>query len=331
MKRTLCLLLALAAALLSGCADKTAAQAEKTTVTYYDYFDTVTSVSVYGASEVQINKIVDGTFGRLHAVFDAYAPHDGISGLYALNHAGGEWVTVEPELMTLIDLCATWRGEAPELDITYGALFELWRAFRDGERELPTEEELRAASAHSGWENVEIDRAGGRVRLDDPEMSLDLGAVAKGYASGILGKAIADAGYESYLVDAGGNVMTGAREKPFVIGVTNPRGDGILMKLSMENMAAVTSGDYQRYREYEGVRYHHLIDVSTLYPANNGTIQVTVLNTDSGYADFLSTTLFIMNYEEARAFADGHGIEAIWVMADGTTHMTDGARGMVVD
>ena len=314
--------------LLAGCENQSAQSVRET---YLDLFDTVTTLTVYAADEADVSQIAQDSYARLNDVFDAYAPHEGVDGLYQLNSADGEWATVDADLMNLLLLCRSWRDRAPELDVTRGALFELWRAFRDGERGLPTYDELAAAYAHGGWENVEIDEAGLRARLLDPEMRLDLGAVAKGYSAGKLAEALEAAGYESYIIDAGGNVVTGAREDPFVIGVTNPRGDGLVLKLSMEHRAAVTSGDYQRYRELDGVRYHHIIDTATLYPADHGIAQVTVVSPDSAYADFLSTTIFLMDYEAGRAFADEKGLCVVWVTTGGEILMTDSARRMVVD
>jgi thiamine biosynthesis lipoprotein len=126
-------------------------------------------------------------------------------------------------------------------------------------------------------------------------------------------------------------VVAGEREKPFVIGVKNPRADGLILKLSMKDMAAVSSGDYQRLREYEGKRYHHIIDIGTLYPADYGIAQVTLIVPDSAFADFLSTTIFLMDYDTGRAFAEENGHSVVWVMDDGEIRMTDVAKGMAVN
>lgn len=328
LKKTVVFSLIFVLALLTGCEKQGAGSVR---ATYLDLFDTVTTLTVYAAGEADVSRIVQDSYARLNDVFDAYAPHEGVDGLYQLNRAGGEWTAVDADLLNLILLCRSWREVAPELDVTRGALFELWRAFRDGERDLPTYDELSAAYAHGGWENVEIDEAGSRARILDPEMRIDLGAVAKGYSAGKLAEALEAAGFDSYIIDAGGNVVTGARKDPFVIGVTNPRGDGLVLKLSMENMAAVTSGDYQRYRELNGVRYHHIIDTATLYPADHGIAQVTVISTDSAYADFLSTTIFLMDYDAGRAFADENGLSVVWVTDGGEILTTDGAQQMVVN
>ncbi len=328
LRKAIALLLIFSLSFLAGCGKRNAESVKRT---YLDLFDTVTAVTVYDADEDDVSQIVSDTYARLNSVFDAYAPHEGVNGLYRLNAADGEWVPVDANLLDLLLLCRSWRDISGELDVTRGALFELWRAFREGERTLPTREELSEALSHGGWENVEIDEAGSRVRLLDPAMRIDVGAVAKGYSAGKLAEAFEAAGYSSYIIDAGGNVVSGEREKPFVIGITNPRGEGLVLKLSMEDMAAVSSGDYQRYREYEGKRYHHIIDVETLYPAEYGIAQVTVVAPDSAVADFFSTTIFLMDYEAGRAFADENGLSVVWVMDDGELRTTGGAREMVVN
>ncbi|MDR1516414.1 MAG: FAD:protein FMN transferase, partial [Synergistaceae bacterium] len=114
------------------------------------------------------------------------------------------------------------------------------------------------------------------------------------------------------------------------IGVQAPdwadRADaGIIDVLSLTEGAAVTSGNYQRYFISGGVRYHHIIDPKTLFPAK-GVKTVTVLHPDSTAADVLSTAAFILPYPEARAMLASHGAEAMWIMEDGRREMTDGYR-----
>ncbi|MGI6240240.1 MAG: FAD:protein FMN transferase [Christensenellales bacterium] len=324
----ICLMAIVALIALAGCTPK---NAEPVKFSSFDYFDTVTDVTVYGADEAEIARIYHAVYGRLHHVFDAFYPHTGVNGVYQLNRAGGEWAAVEPELLDLLLLCRDWQEVADATDVTQGALFRLWHAFRSEGGDLPTDAALEEAARHGGWALVEIDEENARVRLNDPNAALDLGAVAKGYAAGKLGEAIEGAGYQTYIIDAGGNVVAGYRERPFVVGVTDPINGGMLMRLSMNNLAAVTSGDYQRYREYEGVRYHHIVDTKTLRPADTGIRQVTVIHADSGFADYLSTSLFLMDYESGRAFCEDQGIDAIWLLEGGAVEMTEGARGLAVD
>ena len=163
---------------------------------------------------------------------------------------------------------------------------------------------------------MEIQPAAGTVRLKDPDMSLDLGAVAKGYAAG---KVARELGEENLLIDAGGNIVAlgrpGDGRAAWDIGVSNPEG-GTLCVVPISNGCAVTSGGSLRYFTVDGVSYHHIIDPDTLYPADLYQ-QVTVFCTDSALADWLSTSAFLLEYESSRALVESVGAQGIWILPDG--------------
>jgi len=328
MKCAKCLILLTAVAcVLSGCR-KSDAQFSQT---YYGAFDTVVALTTCAPDRAAFDRIASDFSDRLfalHAAFDRYQPHPGVNGLYALNAAGGQWVEVEPELYDLLLKCREWRALGGErVNPALGNLFELWHRFRDAGEGVPSPEALEAAAGHSDFSALELE--GGRARLSDPEVTLDLGAVAKGYAAGLLGELVSGT-TDCYLIDAGGNVVAG--RKPggaWRVGVRNPDGGDVLAVLNLTDACAVTSGDYQRYYEVDGVRYHHLIDPDTRMPGHFMR-QVTVLAGDSGYADYLSTLLFLSPPGDALALAEAlEGVEAIFVLNDGTIQRTSGVGGLV--
>lgn len=323
MKRFLTYMLAACLALLAGCAreDRIATREYVS----WEYFDTLISVEYAGGD---LDDIISGVLERQHAVFDMHAPHAGVYGVYALNAAGGEWVSVEPELMELLLLCRKWGGISPATDVTQGCLYALWHDFREG-GELPTDARLITARTAGGWENVEIDEAEGRVRLLDTDTRIDMGAVAKGYACGRLADVLEANGCAEYLICAGGSVTAGRRAQAYSIGVADPDGEGVSLIMEFTGLSAVTSGGYQRYREAGGVRYHHLIDVETLYPGEHGVLQATVICADPALGDFMSTCLFLTDYEKGRQLAEAAGVDAIWILEDGRVEMTDGARDLL--
>ena len=323
MKRFLTFLLAACLALLAGCARKDSAVARE--YVSWDYFDTLISIEYAGEN---LDHLISGVLERQHAVFDMHSPHAGVNGVYALNAAGGEWVSVEPELMELLLLCREWGGISRATDVTQGCLYALWHDFREG-GELPTALQLSAARAAGGWENVEIDELGGRVRLLDADTRIDMGAVAKGYACRMLAGALEANGCAEYLISAGGSVTAGRRAPAYSIGVADPSGEGIALIMEFTELSAVTSGGYQRYRELDGMRYHHLIDVDTLYPGAHGVLQATVICADPALGDFMSTCLFLTDYEEGRYLAEKAGVDAIWILEDGRVEMTDGAQDLL--
>lgn len=324
-----CAALAAALVLLSGCSRS---GPERKKYTYYDAFDTVISLTVY--DDDFSPEVFEERLAYLDGVFDAYEPHEGIAGVYALNHAGGEWLEVAPELYALLEACQeNYARFDRRVNILMGNLTGLWRRYREAGVAIPDARELAAAAAHTDPTGLELDGEG-RARMTDPQSTLDVGAVAKGYAVELLAQML-EQDLSSFLIDAGGNVRAGGKpldgRESWTVGVQDPSdASRYVCKLALSNMSAVTSGGYQRCYEVDGVRYHHLIDPDTYMPANY-VLQVTILTEDSLLADYLSTEAFLLPYERSRARIDAlEGVEAIWVQYDGTVEMTDGARAMTV-
>ena len=208
------------------------------------------------------------------------------------------------------------------------------------EAKLPPMEELQSAAAHMKMEDIIVDKENSTVYLADPEMSLNVGAVAKGYATEIVAREIKAAGLQSAIISAGGNVRTigkpldGVRER-WGIGIQNPdrltvtAEENLLDTVFIEEASVVSSGDYQRYYMVDGKRIHHLIDPKTLMPADYYRA-VTIVTKDSGLADFLSTVVFIQPFEQSYAFVESmEGTEALWVLKDGTVKLSTGMGSML--
>ena len=160
--------------------------------------------------------------------------------------------------------------------------------------------------------------------LEDPDMRLDVGAIAKGWAA----QRVSEVAPEGLLISVGGNVCaTGPKDSqgtPWVVGVQDPKGgDAYLHTLYLTKGSIVTSGDYQRAYMVDGQLYHHIIDPHTLYP---GTLwrAVTVVCEDSGLADALSTALFLLPQADGQALLDKCGAQAMWVAADGSIAYSSG-------
>ena len=143
-----------------------------------------------------------------------------------------------------------------------------------------------------------------------------MGAITKGYVTEKVGKYLEDNGINYYLINAGGNVKVGKSNKGYYnIGIASPISDETFEIVKDENISVVTSGGYERFYEYDGVKYHHIINPNTKYPADYMK-SVTVIGKDSGLCDILSTTLFLMDIDEGKEFIKDYDVKVIWFTND---------------
>ncbi len=259
-----------------------------------------------------------------HKLFDIYHTYDGIINIKSLNdNAGGEALEVPPRLFDLLEYSKQmYTLTAGEVNIAMGAVLGIWHEYREEGTAVPDKALLESAAAHTDIDKLILDRENMTVTLADSEMSLDVGAVAKGYAAEKIAGRLTKAGYSSFVLDLGGNLRA-VGSKPdgtaWKTGVKNPdpMAQSYLYEFELADLSAVTSGDYERYYTVDGKKYHHIIDKDTLMPSEHFA-SVTVIAEHSGLADALSTALFNMTYEEGLALVNSlENIKAIWYTSDG--------------
>lgn len=320
----------------------------------YGVFDTIISLSTDGMSEEEAEKTfdrVEDRFRALHTLFDRYTPDDGVKNLAVVNRdAGDHPVAVSEELYNLVKFSKDATKEiSPKVDIAMGTVIDVWNSHREGHEggiegqtpagekaTLPTDEELQEAAKHANLDDVILNDKDHTISFKDPQLRLDVGAVAKGYATEIIAKELEADGVKHFLISAGGNVRLIGRpadpkKKEYVIGIQNPDvltdaegGGNVLDILYVDGTSVVSSGDYQRFYIVDGKLYHHIIDPDTLYPGTHFRA-VTLVTKDSGRADFLSTAVFLLPYEEGRRLVENlDGVEAYWVFPDGRKEWTKG-------
>ncbi len=339
MKRTVAVFLAavslLSLALFSSCTTKK--QFSKTDVTV---FDTQTVILGWETDEKSFGNRADRILERLsllHSYYDIYHEYDGINNLKTVNdNAGAAPVTVSREIIDLI----LYSKEMYELtegktNIAMGSVLSIWHEYRERGIEdpdnaaVPSIEELSQASHHTDIDRVIVDSEAMTVYLEDSEMSLDVGAVAKGYAVELVARELEAEGLSGYALSVGGNVRCigeKANGDRWEIGVQNPdlfSSQAYFTKVYLTDQSLVTSGNYQRFYTVAEKQYHHIIDPKTLFPKDEYA-SVSVIAGHSGLADALSTALFNMSYDEGLALAEKEGAEVAWVYPDGTVRMTEG-------
>ncbi|MDW7670218.1 MAG: FAD:protein FMN transferase [Bacillota bacterium] len=319
---------------------------QRHTDTFFDTFDTLIQVIAYTRSEEEFNAYfnqIHQRFQELHQLYDIYNDYPGVNNIKTVNdQAGMAPVAVHDDLINLILFAREWHDKtAGRTNIALGPVLKIWHDYRDeglfdpSSAQLPPLEDLEWAAQFTDIHQVEVDEAAGTVYLPDPRMRLDIGGVAKGYAVELAIREVEAAGLESVIISAGGNVRALGRpfddeRETWTVGLHDPEasmfadGNTLLGTVSITNASVVTSGDYQRFYIVDGKPVHHLIDPTTLMPGNYYRA-VTVVIEDSGLADYFSTELFLLPFDDSFAMAESiDGLEAIWVLPDGTIEMTDG-------
>lgn len=334
MKKVMCVLLA-AVGLLAACAP-----AQNTSRSFFGSFDTMVTVTARGLSPADFDRlyaIVEGEFTRLHRLYSAFENTPG--GIGDINAQAGAAANAAPEVLELL---AFWQAQdasiTRQVNPLLGEVTALWRAKREsalqgGPAKLPDDAALQAAGALAKSGVLMLDESAQTITLP-PGVRLDAGAIAKGYAVRLATQAAQAAGFNSFIINAGGNIMAAgapSEQTAWQVGIEAPDNFGaesLACIVSLENMAVATSGDYQRYYQVDGVRYCHIIAPDTLYPPRYCRA-VTVLCPDAALADLLSTALFTLDIEAGQALCLQTGVDAIWLLADGRTVTTPGALAFI--
>lgn len=303
--------------------------------------DTLVSIRVYGKDADKLREAVAAAYAEMHRIADLADgfPQPGttayrISDVCRINEqAGIKPVRAHQDVIAMLTLAKKYHDLSEgAFDVTIGPVMDLWGFGRNNPK-VPPAGRLGEALALVGSENLVVSERDQTVFLRKAGMKLDLGAVAKGYATEKAIQALKRHGIEKALIDAGGNIRVlgkNRRDIPWRIGIKAPRkADAIAAVLSLEDSAAVTSGDYYRFFEAGGKRWHHILDPRTGYPAAEN-MSVTAVTKDAGLADVLSTAFFVLKPEKALEMAKKlEGVDLFLVAADGRILHTPGLRGRI--
>lgn len=298
-------------------------------------FDTVTQIVSYSDSKeefAEYAELIHDNLEEYHQLYDIYNDYDGINNIKTINdHAGIEPVKVDKRIIDLLvfskDIYKKTNGK---VNIAFGSVLKIWHDYRtEGVEDfenaaVPPIDQLEAAAKHTDIKSVIINEAESTVFLKDSEMRLDVGAIAKGYATEQVCKIAMENGFHSGLISVGGNVRAigskGDTDQLWNVGIQNPKeeiGQSDLHVVYLTDVSLVTSGIYQRYYMVNGKSYHHIIDPETLFPSEYYAA-VTIITENSGMADALSTAVFNMPFEQGNDFIESlKDTEALWVFNDG--------------
>ncbi len=297
---------------------------------FFGSFDTAITLVAYCESQEKFDALaeeVEADFKYYNNLFDIYSEYYDMKNLRTINAAAGkEAIEVDQDIIDLLKLSKEiYQKTDGVVNVAMGSVLVLWHNARiysernPEEAYLPELERLKKASEHCNIDDVVIDEEAHTVYLADPDMKLDVGAVAKGFAVEKVAQKLIDEGYNNLVINAGGNVRV-VGPKPdgdWNIGIQNPdftAANSTIASIPLSSGSVVTSGVYERYFEVDGKRYHHIIDPKTLYPEMHYQ-SVSIITEDSGWADALSTALFNMELDEAKAFVSQlDNVKVIWVL-----------------
>lgn len=329
------------------------------------YLDTICTITIFGVEdsddslstlsdserETKILQLITDVFMLCDKYEKMLSKTIETSDIARINAAGGKAVKVNDETIEVIQKGILY-GELSQgaFDITIGKATDLW-GFREAEAgeetesgmsgQVPDVDTLAETMKHVDWSKVKI--KGNSVQLEDPEMELDLGGIAKGYIADKVTQFLEDAGVTSAIVDLGGNIVaiggkaeslldTGAEQSKFTIGIKDPQSEsgGLIGTIPAADKTVVTSGTYERYFVADGKKYHHILDSKSGMPTDTDVLSVTIIS-EKGHSadcDALSTSCLALGVEKGMALLQSiEDTEAIFVDSDGQIHMTSEGIG----
>ncbi|MBE6733394.1 MAG: FAD:protein FMN transferase [Ruminococcaceae bacterium] len=341
MKKLLCILIiiVLITSVFAGC---NKSKKQKFTDYSFDYFDTVTTIVGFETNKSEFQAVcskIKSLLEEYHKLYNIYTRYEK-NNLVTVNSSPNKAIEVDEKLIDLLVFSKEmYNLTGGKTNVAMGSVLSIWHTYRQEglnnlqNAKLPPMDKLKSASEHTDINNLIIDKENSTVSLSDSDMSLDVGAIAKGYAVECVADFLSKQGITGYLLNVGGNVRAiGAKAdgSEWLVGIENPDNtEEYLEYLKIKDMSVVTSGRYQRYYTVDGKDYHHIIDPDTLMPAEKYK-SVSVIAEDSGMADALSTALFLTELSDGLKLVEKlNVVEAIWVLNDGTVKSSKGFKNYV--
>ena len=286
--------------------------------------DTICTITVYSKND---EKLIDESF-KLISQYEAMLSRTvADSDISRINKANGRAVSVSNDTIEVIEKANYYSEKSKGLfDISIGAITSKWDFSNASSRTVPNENEILKLLPSVDYKNIHINK--NNIVLITPDTMLDLGAIAKGYIADKVANFLIENDVDAALIDLGGNIVTigtKAEGDNWNIGVRNPlpQDDGDVMSMigfvEVEGRKSIgTSGTYERYFEQDGIRYHHILDTKTGYPASSDLAGVTVITDESVDGEGYTTICILLGSEAAVGFLEENNIDAVLVKEDGT-------------
>lgn len=318
----------LPAALL--CAAITAGCSAKQPYTHDSFtFDTFVSFTIYDTDgKSSAEEICTGAVGMLNKLDDMLSRTKSDSLITRINdNAYSSAVDVDAATYNMLKSCTELSDLTDgAFDITLGNISDMW-GFGKENTVKPDDAELKKLAGRKNYKNIVFNAEKQTVAFSSDGFSIDLGAAAKGYAMDMLDSYLRNSGVTSAVVDFGGSILTIGENngESWNITITADETNSPVGTLKTNEGYIATSNGAKRYVEYDGVKYHHIIDPATAYPADSGIKSCTVYSDSGLISDALSTAFFVMGADKAKGFYDNYKIaEYVITLTDGTVIISDG-------
>lgn len=281
------------------------------------YFDTYVSITVYSMKDLdllegcmEMCEKYDNSLGRLN-----------LGEMTMINQQAYAGVDVSDDTYYLFERALEFCDETNgAVDITIAPLLDIWGFTHDAKGNTltdrkPSDLEIRQALKKVNYKKVKL-YEGNRVKINESGVQVDLGFIAKGFVADKLKEYLVENNVESAIISLGGNVVV-IGSKPdgsdYKIGIKDPDNpEGIIDSISVSNKSVVTSGTYERFVEYDGVKYHHILNTNNGYPVKTDVKSVTIISDSSLEGDALSTICLILGEEKSKDILEKYNAQAIF-------------------
>lgn len=318
-----CLIFSLPFGFLTGCSY------EKKTTRSFFALDTYITITLEGKDADEAMNVAANYIMELERKLSRQDPESEISSLNLSSE--GSPVTLSKETYDLLSLAVSYSEKTSgRFDLTIAPVMDLWGFGTEGAH-VPEKSEIEKILPNVGYTKVHL-LSDNKAYLEEGA-KVDLGGAAKGYIGDLLMEKLSSYSLSKIILDLGGNVCCRSRSSDLTIGIVSPlSSDALCCTYSLSSgssCSVITSGAYERYIEEDGVRYGHIMDTSTGYPADTDLLSATVIGSDGTKGDIYSTTLFSLGSEKAMELASSSDIDCILCMENGTLWVSQTLEGKV--
>ncbi|NCS89043.1 MAG: hypothetical protein CO127_03750 [Ignavibacteria bacterium CG_4_9_14_3_um_filter_36_18] len=288
---------------------------------------TVVEIQVRSFDEDKADDAISKAFAEIKRIDDLFTTYRKGGEVYKINHQTDTIFTIDEEVYKLMKLSdSLWSLSKGAFDVSLQSLTHAW-GFDSDNPSVPSTDSIKRAVENSGWENIFLLKENKILRRNTVEFNF--GAIAKGYAVDKAVEVLKQSGMTAVLVNAGGEIK-GIGDS-WRVGVQHPRNrQTLLVKLNLNGKAVATSGDYEQYFEVDGVRYHHIINPVTGYPAE-GLQSATVIAKNDTWADAVSTAVFVLGQVEGMKLVELlKETEALIIDSNGNKKMSSGFNKFLI-